>query len=84
MYGPYGTANVSYNLDMLQAFGQGDVLGCYLDLLDMAIYYTKNGEDLGEAFRIPGHMRKSNFHAAVVLKVRQDGTCWFQLTELSV
>ena len=57
-----------------QAFGLNDVMGCYIDLDQSIIKYTKNGKDLGTAFNIPGHMKKSHFFPAVVLKVRTERT----------
>ena len=50
-------------------FGKGDYLGCYLDLDNLEIYYTKNGQDLGLAFSISRHQQTQTFFPAVVLKV---------------
>ena len=49
-------------------FGKGDVIGCYLDLENMEISYTKNGSDLGLAFAINRHQYNDSFFPAVVLK----------------
>ena len=49
-------------------FGKGDTIGCYLDLENMEISYTKNGEDLGLAFAINRNQYKDAFYPAVVLK----------------
>lgn len=49
-------------------FGKGDVIGCYLDLENMEISYTKNGSDLGLAFAINRYQYKDAFFPAVVLK----------------
>ena len=49
-------------------FGKGDVIGCYLDLENMEISYTKNGTDLGLAFAIAPSQYKDAFYPAVVLK----------------
>ncbi len=45
------------------------MIGCYLDLENSEIAYTKNGVDLGLAFTIPEGIRRQNFFPAVVLKV---------------
>ena len=50
-------------------FGKGDYLGCYLDLDNLEIYYTKNGQDLGLAFSISRQQQNQTFFPAVVLKV---------------
>ena len=63
---------ISNVLVLYQAFGLNDVMGCYIDLDQGIIKYTKNGKDLGTAFNIPGHMKKSHFFPAVVLKVRKE------------
>jgi ATP-dependent RNA helicase DDX1 len=50
------------------AFGQGDVIGCKLDLVNRSISFTINGADHGEAFKIAPHLQRSGFYAAVCLK----------------
>ncbi|XP_070575608.1 ATP-dependent RNA helicase DDX1-like [Ptychodera flava] len=70
-FGYGGTGKKSFGRqfdDYGGAYGINDVLGCYLDLDNSTIKYTKNGTDLGTAFDIPGHIRDSVFLAAVVLK----------------
>ena len=49
-------------------FGKNDVIGCYLDLDSLEIYYTKNGDDLGLAFTIPKHQGNQTIFPSVVLK----------------
>ena len=51
-----------------RAFGKEEVLGCYLDLDGLEIYYTINGEDQGMAFSINNQFRGHTFYPAVVLK----------------
>ncbi|XP_066290913.1 ATP-dependent RNA helicase DDX1-like isoform X1 [Branchiostoma lanceolatum] len=51
-----------------EPFGKNDTIGCYLDLDNGTISYSKNGNDLGIAFEIPPHLRKQPIFAAVVLK----------------
>ena len=70
-YGFGGTGKKSNNRqfdDYGEAFGKGDVIGCYLDLDNMEIAYTKNGVDLGLAFEINRNFRNKPFFPAVVLK----------------
>lgn len=45
-----------------------DVIGCGLDFLKMEIFFTKNGKNLGVAFKIPDNLRNETFYPAVVLK----------------
>ena len=54
--------------DYGEPFGKGDVIGCYLDLENMEISYTKNGNDLGLAFAINRNQYNDAFYPAVVLK----------------
>jgi len=51
-----------------RAFGKEEVIGCYLDLDSLEIYYTINGEDHGLAFSINSQFRGNTFYPAVVLK----------------
>jgi hypothetical protein len=44
-------------------------VGCYLDLDEMKISFTKNGVDLGLAFNINKSQEKNPFFPAIVLKV---------------
>ena len=45
-----------------------DVIGCLLDLSKGEISYTKNGKNLGVAFKIHDQLRNETFYPAVVLK----------------
>lgn len=49
-------------------FGQGDVIGCYLDLDCLEIRFSLNGEDLGLAFHVPESFQQGGLFPAVVLK----------------
>ncbi|XP_035219408.1 ATP-dependent RNA helicase DDX1-like [Stegodyphus dumicola] len=51
-----------------EPFGMHDVIGCFLNLDNMIIKFSKNGVDLGDAFKIPDNLRRSAFFPAVVLK----------------
>ena len=51
-----------------RAFGKADVIGCYLDLDSLEIYFTINGEDHGKAFSINGQLKSHQFFPSVVLK----------------
>ena len=45
------------------------MIGCYIDLDNGEIYYTKNDKDFGvPAFTIPKHQANQTFFPAVVLK----------------
>jgi len=70
-YGFGGTGKKSNNKQFDSyggPFGQADVIGCYLDLDNMEISYTKNGQHLGKAFTINAQQKGSVFFPAVVLK----------------
>jgi len=51
-----------------RAFGKADVIGCYLDLDSLEIYFTINGEDHGKAFSINPQLKSHQFFPSVVLK----------------
>ncbi|GFS11545.1 ATP-dependent RNA helicase DDX1 [Elysia marginata] len=50
-----------------EAFGMNDVIGCFLNLDQSEIRWSKNGIDR-KAYDIPGHLRNEPFYSAVVLK----------------
>jgi len=51
-----------------EPFGFDDTIGCYIDLNDYSILFSKNGEMLGWAFDIPKNLRGSAFFPSVTLK----------------
>jgi len=51
-----------------RAFGKADVIGCYLDLDSLDIYFSINGEDHGKAFSINPQLKSHQFFPSVVLK----------------
>jgi len=70
-YGFGGTGKKSNNKQFDsygRAYGKGDVIGCYLDLDNMEIYFTISGEDHGKAFSINQQLKNHQFFPAVVLK----------------
>lgn len=71
-FGFGGTGKKSNNKqfdDYGEAFGMHDVIGCYLNLDDWTVAFSKNGTDLGQAFTIAHALKNSAFFPAVVLKV---------------
>jgi len=54
-----------------QNFGKDDVIGCYIDLDEGIISYSKNGVYFDMAFEIAKNLLGSAFYPAVVLKVSQ-------------
>ncbi|KPJ16613.1 ATP-dependent RNA helicase Ddx1 [Papilio machaon] len=50
------------------AYGKNDVIGCLLNLNSGEIRYTKNGEDLGIAFKLDQSRKSDCYFPAVVLK----------------
>ncbi|EDW44456.1 ATP-dependent RNA helicase Ddx1 [Drosophila sechellia] len=70
-FGFGGTGKKSNNRqfdDYGEAFGKADVIGCLLDLQRQEVSFTKNGQNLGVAFRLPDNLAKETFYPAVVLK----------------
>nr|AAC47309.1 DEAD-box protein [Drosophila melanogaster] len=70
-FGFGGTGKKSNNRqfdDYGEAFGKADVIGCLLDLKNQEVSFTKNGQNLGVAFRSPDNLAKETFYPAVVLK----------------
>ncbi|GAB0093946.1 ATP-dependent RNA helicase Ddx1 [Sergentomyia squamirostris] len=70
-FGFGGTGKKSNNRqfdDYGEAFGINDVIGCLLDLQGWEVKFTKNGVDLGVAFKIPEFLRREALYPAVVLK----------------
>jgi len=51
-----------------RAYGKADVIGCHLDLDNLEIYFTINGENFGRAFAINSQLKNHQFFPAVVLK----------------
>ncbi|KAK0051371.1 ATP-dependent RNA helicase DDX1, partial [Biomphalaria pfeifferi] len=51
-----------------EAFGINDVIGCYLNLDNFEIKWSKNGKEFPKAYDIPPNLRNEQFYAAVVLK----------------
>ncbi|XP_062517502.1 ATP-dependent RNA helicase DDX1-like isoform X2 [Corticium candelabrum] len=70
-FGFGGTGKKSYGSqfdDYGESFGINDTIGCYLDLNNREISFSKNGKDLGRAFEVPLHLKDLGFFAAVTLK----------------
>lgn len=70
-YGFGGTgkkSNAKQFDDYGEAFGMHDVIGCFLDLEKGDIKFTKNGQDLGVAFRLNAEQKSQTYYPAVVLK----------------
>ena len=71
-FGFGGTGKKSHNKqfdDYGEAFGMHDVIGCFLNLDERQISFSKNGVDLGRAFMIHQNLKDAVFYPAVVLKV---------------
>ncbi|XP_077967658.1 ATP-dependent RNA helicase DDX1-like [Styela clava] len=70
-FGFGGTGKKSFNRQF-DAYGESftmhDVIGCYIDMDNGLISFSKNGNHLGHAFDIPGHLRKQTFYATCVVK----------------
>jgi len=50
------------------SFGKADVIGCYLDIDQLEVMFSKNGEDLGKAFSLENKFKGLPIFPAVVLK----------------
>lgn len=70
-FGFGGTGKKSHNKqfdDYGEAFGMHDVIGCFLDLGKGEIKYSRNGVDLGVAFRLSESQKRETYFPALVLK----------------
>nr|AFN70718.1 ATP-dependent RNA helicase DDX1 [Botryllus schlosseri] len=70
-FGFGGTGKKSFNRQFDtygEPFTMHDVIGCYIDVGQGTIMFSKNGTDLGHAFDIPGHLRQHPFYATCVVK----------------
>jgi len=70
-FGYGGTAKKSHNKQFDsygQTYGNGDYIGVLLDQQAGSIGYTKNGQEMGEAFAVPANMRGQALFPAVCLK----------------
>jgi hypothetical protein len=71
-FGFGGTGKKSNNRqfdDYGESFGLHDVIGCYLDLDNMSISFSKGGQPLGQAFTLRSEFKSVALFPAVVLKV---------------
>ena len=70
-YGFGGTGKKSFNSqfdEYGEKFGKNDTMGCLLDLCAKEISYSKNGKDLGIAFKIDKDLIGKPFFAACTIK----------------
>ncbi|XP_034238191.1 ATP-dependent RNA helicase Ddx1 [Thrips palmi] len=68
-FGGTGKKSNNKNFDSYgESFGINDTIGCYLDLDNGEVSFSKNGKHLGKAFSIADNARNKTFHPAVVLK----------------
>lgn len=68
-YGATGKKSNNKQFDSYgDCFGLSDTIGCWLDLDNWIIGFSKNGTYLGDAFKIPATLKTCAFYPAVVLK----------------
>jgi hypothetical protein len=68
-YGGTGKKSISNTYeDYGGTYGDKDTMGCYLDLENKTISYSKNGRHLGIAFHIPESMKGSVLFPSIVFK----------------
>lgn len=70
-FGFGGTGKKSHNKQFDsygEEFTMHDTIGCYLDLDNGHLLFSKNGKELGLAFEIPAHLKNEPFYTACVLK----------------
>ncbi|XP_064870326.1 ATP-dependent RNA helicase DDX1-like [Oncorhynchus nerka] len=70
-FGFGGTGKKSHNKQFDsygEEFTMHDTMGCYLDLDNGLLSFSKNGTDLGLAFEIPALLKNQPFFASCVLK----------------
>ncbi|THD25306.1 ATP-dependent RNA helicase DDX1 [Fasciola hepatica] len=51
-----------------ESFGKGDTIGCFLDLDNGTIFWSKNGKIFGKAYDVPAPMRSTGLFPCVCLK----------------
>lgn len=51
-----------------ESYGINDTIGCWIDLDNMRIKWSKNGIDLGNAFNISSNLKNYAFYPAVCMK----------------
>eukprot|EP01025_Chloroclados_australasicus_P054950 TRINITY_DN6577_c0_g1_i1.p1 TRINITY_DN6577_c0_g1~~TRINITY_DN6577_c0_g1_i1.p1 ORF type:complete len:753 (-),score=102.41 TRINITY_DN6577_c0_g1_i1:390-2648(-) len=70
-FGYGGTAKKSHDRQFDsygEPFGYGDTIGVMLDCDRKSIFYSKNGVDFGEAFRIPESLHGQALYPAICMK----------------
>ncbi|KAE8605132.1 hypothetical protein XENTR_v10014981 [Xenopus tropicalis] len=70
-FGFGGTGKKSHNKQFDnygEEFTMHDTIGCYIDIDNGTVKYSKNGKDLGLAFQIPAHLKNQAVFASCVLK----------------
>ncbi|VEL16709.1 unnamed protein product [Protopolystoma xenopodis] len=68
-FGGTGRASHKRQFDVYgDSFGLGDTVGCFLDLDNAAISWSKNGANLGKAFDVPSHLIQAGLFPSVSLK----------------
>ncbi|MCJ8750037.1 hypothetical protein PDJAM_G00194460 [Pangasius djambal] len=70
-FGFGGTGKKSHNKQFDsygEEFTMHDTIGCYIDMDNGHVSFSKNGNDLGLAFEIPQNLRRQPFFASCVLK----------------
>ncbi|XP_075717203.1 ATP-dependent RNA helicase DDX1 isoform X2 [Rhinoderma darwinii] len=70
-FGFGGTGKKSHNKQFDnygEEYTMHDTIGCYVDIDNARVKYSKNGKDLGHAFDIPSHLKNQALFVSCVLK----------------
>eukprot|EP01041_Mallomonas_annulata_P009470 gene9470-19665_t len=70
-FGYGGTGKRSYNRafeNYGESYGNGDIIGCSIDIENNVIEYSKNEKQLGIAFKFPNNIQGATFFPSIALK----------------
>jgi len=68
-YGGTGKKSHARQFDTYgETYGEGDVVGCMLDVGNGVVEFTKNGVSMGTAFSLPSNLRGQAMYPALCLK----------------
>ncbi|GJD10941.1 Probable ATP-dependent RNA helicase ddx1 [Galdieria sulphuraria] len=66
-----GTGKKSHNREFAnygEPYGEGDIIGCFIDFEESRLFFSKNGTILQTAFEIPAALKNCTFYPSVCLK----------------
>ncbi|GJQ10368.1 hypothetical protein GpartN1_g2159.t1 [Galdieria partita] len=70
-FGYGGTGKKSHKREFVnygEPYGEGDVIGCFIDFDETRVFFSKNGSIFETAFEIPSTLRNCTFYPSVCVK----------------